>query len=187
MNFNGYRNLPTARTGRGATIGNDLMTKHFKPAAGAALLALAVAAPAMAAEETGNLGVTAIVADTCILATGTALSFATIDQTQASNQTVPGLVTVTCTASRANVDVSIGGGNNASGGVRQMESTTGDMLPYTIHSDSGHLSEIAIDGTLYDQGITAAVPQVLSVYGQIPAGSYNAGAYSDTLLVTLSY
>ncbi|MDQ2092704.1 Csu type fimbrial protein [Rhodalgimonas zhirmunskyi] len=163
------------------------MLTHFKPLAGALALALAAGSSAQAAEETGNLGVLAVVADTCILATGTALSFATINTTTTSNQVTPGLVTVTCTASRASVDVKIGAGDNASGGTRQMKSTAGDFLPYSIYSDSGHASEIAIDGTLYDEGITAAVPTVLPVYGQIPAGSYNAGAYSDTLLVTLSY
>ncbi len=166
------------------------MLNHFSKHAGTAALALALggmAQAALAAEETGNLGVSAIVADSCIIATGTALSFATINTTAPSNEVTPGLVTVTCTATRAAVDVKIGAGDNASGGARRMKSTAGDLLPYAVYSDAGHLNAIGVDGTLYDQGITAAVPKILPVYGQIPAGNYNAGAYSDTLLVTLSY
>lgn len=163
------------------------MTKPFTKTAVALALAAGIAGPGFAATETGNLTVTALVADTCILATGTALSFATIDTANASSQAVPGVVTVTCTATRPSVTVTIGGGDNVSGSQRRMISTGGDFLPYDIFTDSGHSAGIAVDGELYDGGITAAIPQVLTVYGQIPAGNYNAGAYTDTLLVTLEY
>ncbi|WP_417722386.1 spore coat U domain-containing protein [Salipiger sp.] len=162
----------------------------IKPVAGAVALALTfvTAMPAAAAESTtANLGVTAVVADTCILTAGTALAFATINTTQASNETVPGLVTVVCTATRPGITVTLGSGENASGGKRQMESTGGDMLPYDIFTDSGHSSAVAVDGKLYDGAVNAAIPVALPVYGQIPAGNYNAGAYTDTILVTLSY
>lgn len=162
-------------------------TKHLKSAL--CLTAMtALASPALAASSaTGNLGVAAVVADTCIIAAGTAMSFATINTGAVSNQVTPGVVTVTCTATRPSVTVTLGGGENESSGARRMISSTGDFLPYNVFSDSGHASQIGVDGTLYDQGITAAVPQAIPVYGQIPVGSYNAGVYSDTLLVTLTY
>ncbi|MGY3669765.1 spore coat protein U domain-containing protein [Marinovum sp. KMM 9989] len=147
----------------------------------------AFATTATAAETTSNLGVIAVVADTCILAAGTALSFATINTGQASNQATPGVVTVTCTSTKDAISVTVGGGAGASGGSRHMKTSEGDVMKYSIHSDSGHASEVGIDGTLYSQGVTAAVPKLIPVYGQIPAGNYKVGAYTDTLLVTLNY
>lgn len=152
---------------------------------GAAALTV-LSTPLHAAEETANLGVVAVVADTCLLAAGTALSFATINTEAASNEVTPGLVTVTCTSSKS-VNVSIGAGENENASTRRMAAAGGAHLPYTIYKDSGRSQSIAIDGELFNGSVTAATPTVLSVYGQIPAGSYSAGAYSDTLLVTLTY
>ncbi|SLN43253.1 Spore Coat Protein U domain protein [Aquimixticola soesokkakensis] len=151
--------------------------------------ALVLAGPAHAAETaTSNLAVSAIVADTCTIATGTALSFATLDTSSISSEITPGLVTVICTASRSGILVTVDGGDNAASGVRRMATSDGEtFLPYSIMSDSGHASEISVGGELYNDGVTAAVPQIIPVYGQIPAGNYAAGNYSDTLEVTLSY
>ncbi|WP_322866322.1 spore coat U domain-containing protein [Aquicoccus sp. G2-2] len=148
----------------------------------------ALAQPASAATSTtGDLSVIAVVADTCILATGTALSFATVNTATTSNEVTPGLVTVTCTATRSAITVTLDGGDNLDGSDRQMKSTNNDLLPYEVFSDSGHTEAVAVNGTIYDKGVTAAIPQVIPVYGQVPAGSYNAGAYSDTITVTLNY
>jgi spore coat protein U-like protein len=147
----------------------------------------ALAQPAVAATTTGDLGVSAVVADTCILATGTALSFATVDTTTTSNQVTPGAVTVTCTATRGAITVTLDGGDNVNGSTRYMKSTNNDLLPYAVFSDSGHSEAVAPGGTIYDQGVTAAIPKVIPVYGQVPAGDYSAGTYSDTITVTLSY
>ncbi|MEQ8898661.1 MAG: spore coat U domain-containing protein [Roseovarius sp.] len=153
-----------------------------------AICAAALTTPALAADEaTANLGVAAVVADTCILAAGTPLGFATINTQEASSQVTPGLVTVTCTASRGAITVTLDGGNNVSSGVRRMTSSGGDFLPYSVYKDSGHSESVAVNGAVYTGPVTAAVPRPILVYGQIPSGSYNAGAYSDTLLVTLSY
>lgn len=164
-----------------------MTTKSIKTALALSFMA-AMTTPTMAANTaTGNLSVAAVVADTCIIAAGTPLSFATINTGEVSNQVTPGIVTVTCTATRSSVTVSLGGGENENSGVRRMSSTGGDFLPYNVFTDSGHSSQVAVDGTLYEEGITAAVPQLIPVYGQIPVGAYNAGVYSDTLLVTLTY
>ena len=78
-----------------------------------AICAAAFTTPALAADEaTANLGVAAVVADTCILAAATPLGFATINTQEASSQVTPGLVTVTCTASRGAITVTLDGGGN---------------------------------------------------------------------------
>lgn len=164
------------------------MLKTTRLLVAGALCAAAGTTPATAAEQaTANLGVSAIVADTCIMAATTPLAFATINTTQASNQATPGVVTVTCTASRGAITVTLGGGENASSGARRMATSGDDYLPYSVFKDSGHSESVAVDGAVYSGPVTAAVPKTIAVYGQIPAGNYNAGSYSDTLLVTLSY
>ena len=142
---------------------------------------------AFAAEETANLNVSAVVLDSCTVTAATALSFATIDSSSASNEITPGSIVVLCTGNRTGATVTLGAGENLAGGTRRMESTGGDMLPYSVFSDAGHSSEVASGGTIFSGNITAVVPQPILVYGQIPAGDYNAGLYSDTILVTLTH
>lgn len=152
-----------------------------------ALGVCASGAPAMAAEETTNLNVNAIVADSCTVVAGTALSFATIDTTSDANQTVPGVITVVCTSSRTGMSVSLGGGGQASGGLRYMSDGGTNTIPYKLHSDISHNTEVAIDGDVFNGNASPAIPVIIPVYGQIPAGNYAAGAYSDTVLVTLTH
>lgn len=149
---------------------------------------LAVAAPAFAADTvTSNLGVSAVVLDTCTLNAATALSFASIDNSAPTSQAIPGSLAVICTSTRSDISVSLGSGENASGGTRRMISTDGNYLPYSVYADAGHSSAVAAAENIYSGDVTAAIPLVIPVYGQIPAGSYNAGLYSDTILVTLTY
>lgn len=75
----------------------------------------------------------------------------------------------------------------ASAGKRYMKSSANDLLPYTITSDAAHTTAVGIDGALYTGALTAVTPNTFPVYGQIPAGSYAAGVYTDTVRVTLNY
>ncbi len=147
----------------------------------------AVSTMAHAAEETANLSVTALVADSCVLTTATALTFATINAGADTNQVTPGSIAVLCTGSRTGVTVTLGDGENKTGSTRRMASTGGDYLPYSVYSDAGHASAVAPGEAIFSGDITAIVPQVIPVYGQIPSGSYTAGLYSDTILVTLTH
>ncbi|GAA6187912.1 spore coat U domain-containing protein [Litorivita sp. NS0012-18] len=147
----------------------------------------AAATVAGAAEETANLSVSALVLDSCTLTAATALSFATIDSANASNEVTPGSIVVLCTGNRTGASVALSGGDNFSGGTRKMVSTSGDLLPYSIYSDAGRSSAIASGGAVFSGNLSAVVPQVIPVYGQIPAGSYSAGLYTDTILVTLTH
>ena len=147
----------------------------------------AMATVATAAEETANLNVSAIVADSCTLTAATALSFATINSSAASNEATPGSVVVLCTGQRTGATVTLGAGDNFGGGTRKMASTSGALLPYSVYSDAGHSSVIANGGSIYTGNFAPAVPQAIAVYGQIPPGSYAAGLYSDTILVTLTH
>lgn len=146
---------------------------------------MALAAPSFAATDTAVLGVSATVADTCVVAASLPLAFATFDSGSVIDEDSAGLVSVICSSNKV-VQVSLGGGLNESSGQRQMIGT-GNLVPYNVHSDASHSTAVAVDGDLFNGAVVAAVPTNLSVYGQIPAGDYVAGTYADTITVTLTY
>lgn len=160
--------------------------KYFATAVCLACLP-AAAIPAFAAQSTANLGVQAVVADTCLLAAGTGMSFASISTSQDTNETTQGLITVTCTGSHDSVSVTLGGGNNVTNSTRHMKSVSGALMPYQVYDSSGRTNQVGINDAVYSGPVTALSPKTIQVYGKIPAGSYTAGTYDDTLLVTLNY
>ena len=154
------------------------------------LVAFVASAPlALHAAEVAstNLSVTATVLDSCVVTAPTGLVFASVNTGTATNQTVQGSVAVVCTAAKPNVSVKMEGGDNAADGKRYMKSAANDLLPYVITSDSAHATPVAIDGDLYTGALTAVTPNVFPVYGQVPAGNYASGVYTDTVRVTLNY
>ena len=155
-----------------------------------AVVAFAVSAPlALHAAEVANtnLSVTATVLDSCIVTAPTGLVFASVNTGAATSQSVQGSVSVVCTAAKASVSVKMEGGDNAAAGKRYMKNASSDLLPYVITSDAGHATAVAIDGALYTGPLNAVAPNVFPVYGQVPAGNYAAGVYTDTVRVTLNY
>ncbi|MDV4145676.1 spore coat U domain-containing protein [Shimia sp. FJ5] len=151
--------------------------------------ALTIGASAtFAATSTGTLGVTAIVVDACIVA-ATPMAFIDIDGSAATNQTTPGVITVTCTSAKTGVTITLDGGLNEDTGQRNMTSinTTTD-LPYNIYTDSGHTAEVAVGGEIFNGDIPAVIPEIITVYGQIPSGAYGADLlYGDTVTITVDY
>lgn len=134
---------------------------------------------------TGTLSVSAIVANSCTVAS-TPLLFATIDASTETSEATPAAVSVTCTATQSNVTVSLGGGSNASGGQRHMANGNSDLLPYALYSDAAHSSSVGVDGTVFS-GSLGTLTKAFNVYGTVPAGAYPAGTYTDSVLVTLNY
>ena len=136
---------------------------------------------------TADLSVSATVEDTCTLSAVTALQFGTIDASAISSEDIAGVLQILCTGAHAGVSVTMDSGDFESGGTRYMSDGGSETLPYTIHSDPGHTNAIAVDGTIYTGNISANVTQSISVYGQIPTGTYNAGTYTDVITATLTY
>ncbi|MES2433311.1 MAG: spore coat U domain-containing protein [Pseudomonadota bacterium] len=155
-----------------------------------ALVAFVACAPlSLHAAEVANtnLSVTATVLDSCIVTAPTGLVFASVNTGVATNQTVQGSVAVVCTAAKSSVSVKMEGGDNVAAGKRYMKNTTNDLLPYVITSDAAHTTAVGIDGALYTGPLNAVAPNVFPVYGQVPAGNYASGIYTDTVRVTLNY
>ncbi len=163
------------------------MTLTSKLSAAAIVLLCATSQAAFAASTTATLGVSAIVTDACIVTAPTALVFGNPSASAAVNESIAGNIVILCTAPKTGVTVTFGAGNNAASGQRQMTDGGTGLLPYNVFSDSGHSSAVAVGGTFYSGNIPAASPVQRTVYGQIPAGSYTAGAYLDTIIVTLNY
>ncbi len=162
----------------------------MKPKFCLAMLALGLTIPlALQAAEVASttLSVTATVLDSCILTAPAGLVFASVNTGVVTNQTVQGTVTVVCTAAKPSVTVKLDGGDNAAAGQRSMKSVANDLLPYNITEDAGHATAVAINGNLFAGALTAVTPNIFSVYGQIPAGTYPAGINTDTVRVTLNY
>lgn len=156
------------------------------------LLALAplalMPAVAQAAEVAStDLYVTATVLDSCIVTAPTGLVFAAVNTAAATSQTVQGTIAVVCTAAKANVSINMEGGDNEDGGQRHMKDTSNNLLPYVITSDAAHTTAVGVNDALFTGPLAAVAPNLIPVYGQIPAGSYAAGVYTDTVRVTLNY
>jgi spore coat protein U-like protein len=152
-----------------------------------ASLAMSFSAAQAAEMATTNLNVSATVLDSCVVTAPIGLVFASVSSAASTNQSVQGTISVVCTATKAAVTVNLEGGDNASGGQRYMKSSANALLPYVITSDVAHTAPVAINGSIYSGGLTAVTPNLIPVYGQVPAGNYAAGAYTDTLRVTLNY
>ena len=126
------------------------------------------------------------VSPTCSASAGT-LGFGTYAPASASVSTAA--VSVNC-SNGASYQVSLGGGNNASGGTRRMVGPSSSYLSYQLFSDA--LRTVAWgDGSALGAKVSrtgTGSAQSLTVYGRIPAAqSPRAGSYSDTVVVTVEY
>lgn len=161
--------------------------------AGSLLLAAAVAAPpAIAATATGTLNTSATVTSNCTVST-TAVAFGDVDVTSGSNVDGTGGISVTCTSGTAwTATADAGSGTGATLATRNMTKGT-DLLNYILYTDSARSSvwgdgvTVGADGKF--TGTATGSAQASTIYGRVPAGqtSLPAGAYSDTVTVTVTY
>jgi spore coat protein U-like protein len=161
----------------------------MKTAIALGLCAAAFATPATAGNT--NLTVNATVSANCTVSAD-AVNFGPVDTLNAAAVTGTGTVTVTCTNGTGwTAAADAGEASGASFATRQMRSSAGDALDYTLYTDSGRTT-VWGDGS----GETATVgntgsgsAQAFTVYGKVPGGqsSVPAGSYSDRVNVTISY
>lgn len=135
---------------------------------------------------TGTAAISGAVSPICSVSAGT-LGFNTYSAGAAALATAT--VTVNCSSGGA-WQVSLGAGNNASGGTRRMAGPSASFLAYQLFRDAARLVAWG-DGTAHGARVTGTGTgsnQALTVYGRIPAGqSVPAGSYSDSVLVTVEY
>lgn len=165
-------------------------------AAAIALFALCgalVPAASQAGSSTGNLTVSASVAQKCTIGAGT-LAFGAYDPVGTNASTdldQSGTMTVTCTKGATGITVGFGASANDPAGCSapaRCLGSSGNYLNYQLYSDS---SRTTVWTTAIAETVSGGVssPTTLTVYGRIPkAQDASVGAsYSDTVVATVNY
>ena len=154
-------------------------------------LVAGLASPAFAADTGSTLGVSATVSSNCVVSTS-ALAFPTVDVTSGAAVDGTGAISVTCTSGTAwTASADAGEGTGTSLVTRKMESGA-NLLNYVLYTNVGRTTiwGDAVGGTTATIGGTGTgAAQSSTIYGRVPAGqtSLPAGAYADTVAVTVSY
>jgi spore coat protein U-like protein len=135
---------------------------------------------------TTTFSVQATVQATCLISAG-ALSFGTYTGLQID---VASTLTITCTSTTTyNVGLNAGTATGATVTTRKMTGPVSAKLNYAMFRDSAHTlnwgNTVGTD-TLSSTGTGSAL--LSSVFGQLAAGQVvTVGAYSDTIIVTVTY
>jgi spore coat protein U-like protein len=160
-------------------------------AAAAVLTVVFAAAPAFATDATSSLEVNATVTANCTVSTDP-LAFGNVDVTSGQAAQGTGSVSVTCTNGTAwTAAADAGAGEGADRSTRKMADGA-NLLNYGLFTDAAH-TQLWGDGvegaTATFTGTGTGTAQIKTVYGLISAGQTGvpAGAYADTVQVTVSY
>ncbi|PPE74469.1 spore coat protein U [Solimonas fluminis] len=160
--------------------------------AAAGVMAMAGAAPAVAATVTGNFQAQITIQNTCALTTApTNLNFGP-QGVLVANVDTTSTIKVTCTTG-ADFDLGLDAGANESAAnnvnTRRMTDGSSHYVSYNMYSDSGRNTvwgEAVDTNTVGSTG--TGTEQSFTVYGRVPAQTTPpAGSYADTVVVTVTY
>ena len=141
---------------------------------------------ARAATASSTIAVSATVLSFCTIA-ALPLAFGNYSSTSTSASTS---ITVACTSGTTyNVGLDAGLGTGATVAARKMTFGGTNTLEYGLFSNAGATTVWGNTvGTNTLSGTATGLPQILTVYGNIPAGQLVApGAYLDTVTATITY
>lgn len=157
----------------------------LKPIALAAVALLPAAA--WASTATTTMAVTTAVISSCLVV-ATPMAFGNYDPTSVTATVSTSVISVTCT-SGAPYNVGLDKGANGASVTARLLKVGANTLPYGLYSDASHSVNWGNTvGTDTVTGTGSALLQALTVYGSIPAGAaIPAGAYTDTVTVTVTY
>ena len=149
----------------------------------AVAVALAASQGAMAQSKTANFDVSIQVLATCSISASN-MTFSSITTGTTSNTDASSALTVNCSQGTP-YTISLGNGNNYSGGRRMTNGTTN--INYYLYSDTGRTTQWNTTAT--QAGTGSGTDQALTVYGRIPSGQAVpfTGAYADTVIATVNY
>lgn len=159
---------------------------HYTALATLSVATLGFMSSAVAQTAIGTMAVTATVADSCLV-TATPLAFGTLSTTAVTDEVAPAQISVICTSPKTDKTITLNAGNNVDSGQRRLLGAGSTYVPYNIFSDAAHTLPVAVDGAIYTGDLTAVTPNLIDVFGQIPAGAYAIGTYLDAVTVTLTY
>jgi spore coat protein U-like protein len=149
-----------------------------------------IAAPmAHAATTTDTMGISATVLTACTLGT-TSLAFGNYDPTSATDTDATATLTITCTTGTSfTVGLNAGTTSGTTVSTRKMANGA-NRLSYALYSNSGRTTNWGnTAGTDTPAAIVASsTASTMTVYGRVTAlQNVPAGAYSDTVTVTVNY
>ena len=156
----------------------------------AALIGVVASQGAWAATQSASMAASATVSTVCNMTTS-ALTFGEVALSGATTAATPATATidVTCTGGGA-YTVGLDTGLNNAAAQRNLKSGL-NILPYNLYQDPAHGTVWTNTGAGLLSGTGNAADQVLTVYGNIPAGlpivSSNTTPYADTVQVTITY
>lgn len=158
---------------------------------GLAAVAAVASTPALAATATNTMPVSVNVINSCTVA-ATPMSFGAPAAIGGSNIDSTSTISLVCT-NGATYDVALDQGLNVSSGQRYMSNgaATPVTIPYGIYTDAARSaawgSTTGTNTVAGSAGTSGAV--TLTAYGRIPASatSVGAGAYTDTVTVTVTF
>ena len=154
------------------------------------LAALAAPQPALAATASSTMSVTATVTANCTVSTS-ALAFGNVNTISGANVDGTGGLSITCTNGTAwSAAAGVGAGSGASYANRRMTSGA-NLLNYNIYTSAARTTVWGngTSGTSAIAGTGSGTLQSVTVYGRVGSGqtSVPAGAYADTVAVTVTY
>lgn len=154
------------------------------------MAAMTASGPAMSATATANLGVSLTVTNQCTVGGGT-LAFGSTGLIDA-NIDATGTFTVRCNRGMVyNVSLGAGNGVGATTSVRKMTGPGGATVDYSLYTNAGRTTNwgdgnIAATPSEYTAANSAAA--TYTVYGRVaPQDTPPAGAYADSVLITVTY
>ncbi|QJR14835.1 spore coat protein U domain-containing protein [Usitatibacter palustris] len=162
----------------------------------AVVIALGTAAlPSVAATTSTNVGVTTTVIANCTV-TSSPIAFGSYDSLAAGATTATGALQLTCSQGTT-PSVAVGLGGNALATQRRMVNA-GNYLPYNVLQPTSNAANAACTGATTDYpsvapgfALTAApstAARTFNLCGSIAPGvSVPIGAYSDTVLATITF
>lgn len=132
------------------------------------------------------LAVRGSVLPTCAIS-ASPLAFGTYAPAAARDSTAT--IAVNCSRT-APYQISLGSGQNPSGGTRRMAGPVGAFVGYNLYSNSARTTAWGDGGTLGARvsGTGSGTAQNLIVHGRMPANQYSRpGSYTDSVFVTVEY
>ena len=157
-------------------------------AAGFAVLAC-LTTPALAATATGSFAVRITITTECKLVSASDLDFGSHGVIDANLDSTSAISVQCTTGTPYNVGIGLGTGSGASLTARLMTGPGAATVSYNLYRDVNHTNvwgTTVLTDTVSGTGNGAVQP--ITVFGRVPPQSTpGAGAYSDTVAVTVTY
>lgn len=140
--------------------------------------------PLQAATDTATMSVTATVQSSCAVSGGS-LDFGNYQSGQTGNLDAVG--TITYTNCSGTIEFELDGGQSGNVNARAMVSG-GNSLNYQLYRNTQRTSVFGTGSNSQSEILLEVANGSVEVYGRIPANqSVNAGSYSDTVNITMTF